>query len=61
MRRFVYATNMGLLYRLTPTKWAAFKAASLKDEWADIDQYGDLLGTAHNVTDWTATDFQDAP
>ena len=60
MRRFIYATNMGVLYRLTPTKWAAFKAASLK-EWADIDAYGELLGSVHNVTDWEAADFKDAP
>lgn len=57
MRQFIYATNMGVLYRLTPKQWKSFKAASLK-EWTNIDEYGELLGPVHNVTDWEVADFQ---
>jgi len=57
-RRSIYVTNMGLLYRLTPKQWAAFKTASGSD-WTDIDPYGELLGTVHNVTDWEPRDFRD--
>lgn len=57
-RRYEYATNMGMLYRLTRAKFAAYCAASLVD-WVDIGDYGEMIGPVRNVTDWQEADFKD--
>ena len=56
-RKFVYLTDMGVIWRLTPTKWEAFRKASSKD-WTDVGNYGVCLGSFRQITDWTPEDFE---
>lgn len=56
-RRYVYASEMGCLYRLTHRDWRNFcKVRSLQD--ATLDAFGTYLGGITNVTDWGPQDAQ---
>lgn len=48
----MYVTQMGALYRLTPSQWRAY-LKHRSNGWVNIENYGVMLSPKiPNVTDW---------
>jgi hypothetical protein len=57
VRRFIYATPWGMLYRFTLKQWQAYLSAGEQDPDVRIGRYADLIGSVKNVTDWEPEHF----
>ena len=55
----VYVSCMGVLYRLSPTKYKAYLAAFAQNGYADLELFGKCVGSVHNTTDMDATQAQE--
>lgn len=52
-----FVTDMGILYRVSPSKWGKLCKARADGKHVDVSDFGTYIGGCDNVTDWSREDF----